>query len=86
MRDYYRILGIRSDASPTEIKEAWNFGVKAFHPDKFAGSSERQQTIAHERTKAINEAYSVLSDPIKRANYDREYPEIPARFTAHGAV
>ncbi len=73
MRDYYRILGIRPDATQGEIKEAWNFSVKAFHPDKFAGSSQRQQTVAQERTKAINEAFEVLSDPIKRANYDREY-------------
>ena len=75
MRDYYRILGIRPDATQGEIKEAWNFSVKAFHPDKFAGSSQRQQTVAQERTKAINEAFEVLSDPIKRANYDREYAE-----------
>lgn len=73
MRDYYRLLGVRPDATQDEIKDAWNFSVKAFHPDKFAGSSKRQQDIAHERTKAINEAYSVLSDSIKRANYDREY-------------
>jgi TonB family protein len=73
MRNHYGILGIRPDATRDEIKDAWNFSVKAFHPDKFAGSSQRQQAIAHERTKAINEAYSVLSDPIKRANYDREY-------------
>jgi curved DNA-binding protein CbpA len=75
MRDYYRILGIRADATQAEIKDAWNFSVKAFHPDKFAGSSLRQQAIAHERTKAINEAYGVLSDPIKRANYDRGYKQ-----------
>jgi hypothetical protein len=73
MRDYYRILGIRSDATRDEIKEAWNFSVKAFHPDKFASSSESQQKIAQERTKAINEAYEVLSNPVRRANYDLQY-------------
>src|SRR5438309_543463 len=73
MRNHYRILGIRPDATREEIKEAWNFSVKAFHPDKFAGSSQRQQTVAQERTKAINEAYEVLSDPIRRANYDWQY-------------
>ena len=52
MRDYYRILGIRPDATQADIKEAWNFSVKAFHPDKFAGSSERQQAVAQEGTKA----------------------------------
>src|SRR5437016_4169761 len=73
MRDYYRILGVRPDATRDEIKEAWNFSAKAFHPDKFAGSSPRQQVVAEERTKAINEAYEVLSDPVRRANYDWQY-------------
>jgi len=72
-RDYYSILGVRHDATPSEIKEAWIFGVKAFHPDKFAGSSQRQQAVAQERTKAVNEAYYVLSDASRRANYDWEY-------------
>lgn len=74
-RDYYRILGVRPDATSEEIKEAWIFGVKAFHPDKFATSSQRQQAIAQERTKAVNEAYYILSDATQRANYDREYTQ-----------
>jgi DnaJ domain len=77
VRNHYRILGIRPDATQEEIKEAWSFFVKAFHPDKFAGSSQRQQTVAGERTKAINEAYEVLSDPKKRASCDREYAREP---------
>jgi curved DNA-binding protein CbpA len=59
MQDHYVVLGIRPDATREEIKEAWNFNVKAFHPDKFASSSSRQQRVAQERTKAINEAYEV---------------------------
>jgi TonB family protein len=72
-RDYYRILGVRPDATQDEIKEAWIFFVKAFHPDKFARSSQRQQTVAQERTKAVNEAYDILSDATRRAAYDHEY-------------
>ena len=73
MRRYYQILGVPPYANPAEIKEAWLFSLKAFHPDKFSGSSKQQQAVANERTKAINEAYAVLSDPIKRAAYDYEF-------------
>ena len=82
MRDYYRILGIRPDATQDEIREAWTFSVKAFHPDKFAGSSSHQNATAQERTKAINEAYELLSDSVKRAGYDREYARKPRTHPA----
>src|SRR5438552_16913961 len=71
MRDWYRILGIKPDATREEIKEAWLFSIKAFQPDKFAGSSQRQQAVAQERTKAINEAYAVLSNAVRRTQYDQ---------------
>lgn len=72
MRQYYRILGVSPTATQAQIKDAWLFSLKAFHPDKFFGSSKQQQAIAHERTKAINEAHDVLSNPTTRAAYDRE--------------
>jgi DnaJ-like protein len=77
VRRYYQILGVSPDATPEEIRAAWLFSIKAFHPDKFSRSSPEQQRTAHERTKAINEAYGVLSDPIKRSRYDREYTDQP---------
>lgn len=70
MRRYYEILGVPSGATPAEIREAWLFSVKAFHPDKFSSSSEHQKQTASERTQAINEAYNVLSDPVRRHEYD----------------
>jgi hypothetical protein len=79
MRRYYPILGISPKATPEEIREAWLFSLKAFHPDKFARSSARQRAIAEARTKAINEAYEVLSDPISRSVYDRDYAQQVAR-------
>ena len=66
MKDYYAILGVPRDASPEEIKRAYRELAKKYHPDKNRGDPE-----AEERFKEINEAYAVLSDPQRRAEYDR---------------
>ena len=66
MKDYYAILGVPRNASQEEIKRAYRELAKKYHPDKNRGDPE-----AEERFKEINEAYAVLSDPKKRAEYDR---------------
>lgn len=65
MADYYELLGVSRDATPEDIKKAYRKLALQYHPDrnKEAGASE---TFA-----AINNAYAVLSDPDKRAHYDR---------------
>ena len=63
--DYYEILGVNRTASDQEIKEAYRKLVKQFHPDKNK-SEEATHTI-----RSINEAYEVLSDPVKRSQYDQ---------------
>jgi len=64
--DYYAILGVRRDASPEDIKKAYRRCAIQYHPDRNPGDAE-----AEARFKACAEAYEVLSDPDKRARYDR---------------
>jgi molecular chaperone DnaJ len=64
-RDYYEVLGIGPDASAEEIKKAYHRLAFQCHPDRNWKSEE-----AHKKMEEINEAYAVLSDPIKRREYD----------------
>jgi molecular chaperone DnaJ len=63
--DYYETLGVPRTASAEDIKRAFRRLAMEYHPDR------NQQPGAEARFKAINEAYEVLSDPDKRAAYDR---------------
>jgi molecular chaperone DnaJ len=65
-KDYYDILGVGRDASPDEMKRAFRKLAMQCHPDRHAGDKE-----CEEKFKELNEAYSCLSDPEKRAHYDR---------------
>jgi molecular chaperone DnaJ len=65
-RDYYEVLGVARDATDQEIKRAFRGLAKQFHPDR-----NPDDRAAEERFKEANEAYAVLSDPDKRAAYDR---------------
>jgi molecular chaperone DnaJ len=66
MKDFYEILGIPRNASEAEIKKAYRSLALKFHPDRNPDNKESE-----DKFKEINAAYSVLSDPEKRANYDR---------------
>jgi molecular chaperone DnaJ len=66
MKDYYKILGVSSEATQDEMKKAFRQLALKYHPDRNQGNKD-----AEEKFKEINEAYSCLSDPEKRAHYDR---------------
>ncbi len=65
-RDYYEVLGVTRTASDQEIKSAYRKLAMQFHPDRNPGNAEGE-----ERFKECSEAYAVLSDSSKRANYDQ---------------
>jgi curved DNA-binding protein len=65
-KDYYDILGVGRSAGEKEIKQAFRNLARQWHPD-----ANPNDDRAEERFKEINEAYEVLSDPDKRAKYDR---------------
>ena len=65
-RDYYEVLGVKSEASADEIKKAYRTLAKKYHPDMNPGNKE-----AEVKFKEVNEAYDVLSDEEKRAKYDQ---------------
>lgn len=71
-RDYYEVLGVSRDASAQEIKSSYRKIAVQFHPDKNPGDSE-----AEERFKEAAEAYAILSDAQKRAQYDRFGHQMP---------
>ncbi|MBT2582349.1 molecular chaperone DnaJ [Planococcus sp. ISL-109] len=64
-RDYYEVLGISKDASKEEIKKAYRKLSKKFHPDI------NKEANASEQFQEVKEAYEVLSDEQKRAQYDQ---------------
>lgn len=65
-QDYYELLGVSKSADEKEIKRAYKKLAMQYHPDRTQGDKEKE-----EKFKEIQEAYEVLSDKQKRANYDQ---------------
>jgi curved DNA-binding protein len=66
-KDYYRILGVPSNASDVEIKKSYRKLAMQYHPDRNPG----KEKWANAKFKEINEAYGILGDPQKRKQYDQ---------------
>ncbi len=65
-RDYYEVLGVERGVAPDDLKKAFRKSAMECHPDRHGGCKD-----AEARFKELNQAYAVLSDPNKRAAYDR---------------
>ncbi len=80
-KDFYKVLGVAKDISPGELKKTYRKLARQYHPDSNPGDAK-----AEARFKEISEAYSVLSDPEQRKEYDQvRAMGSGARFTAGGA-
>jgi molecular chaperone DnaJ len=82
-KDYYKALGVARDAKPEDIRRAYRRLARRHHPDVNPGNNESE-----ERFKQISEAFEVLSDPDKRAVYDRfgYYSDRAAQAAQQGPV
>lgn len=81
-KDFYKILGVAKDASDADIKKAYRKLARQHHPDTNAGN-----TASEKKFKDISEAYSVLSDPEERQQYDAiRAMGSGARFAPGGAA
>ncbi|MEM3113072.1 MAG: molecular chaperone DnaJ [Candidatus Pacearchaeota archaeon] len=83
-KDYYKILGVSKEASQEEIKKAFRHLARKYHPDVNHGNKE-----AEEKFKEVNEAFQVLGNPQKKAQYDQYgssafSPEDLAGFRSQG--
>lgn len=78
LKNYYQILGIPNNASPQQVKSVYNQLAMKYHPDK------NKEPTAVDKFILITEAYEILSDPIKRADYDTHFKGISYATPSQG--
>src|SRR5215208_7603398 len=77
-QDYYSLLGIARNATPEDIKRAYFEAAQKFHPDKNTAAGETELFLG------VQQAYEVLSNPKRRAQYDATLPpeeKLPLPYT-----
>lgn len=72
-KDYYKILGVTKQATEDEIKKAYRKRALVHHPDRHANSTEEEKKEQERKFKEVGEAYTILSDPVKKSRYDNGY-------------
>lgn len=82
--DPYAVLGVPRDATALQVARAHRRLAKRHHPDLHEGAEGVAE--AAERMRRINEAWSILSNPTARAEYDRDYPAAGTPTSGHWAA
>jgi len=81
--DPYAVLGVARDATPLQVARAHRRLAKRHHPDLHEGAETVSE--AAERMRRINEAWAILSNPVRRGEYDRAYPSSGTPSAGHWA-
>jgi curved DNA-binding protein CbpA len=71
-RTHYQVLGVRPSASQDEIRRTHRQLAYLLHPDRQAGATEAERGLAERRMREVNAAWTTLSDPVRRREYDRK--------------
>lgn len=80
IKDYYFLLGLPRNASLEEIKHAYRKLAAQYHPDRVSEQGPEALAQATARMTELNEAFKVLSDPERKAEYDQQVELIPERI------
>ena len=75
LKNYYELLEIAPDASAEEVKKSFRAQIARYHPDKVQHLGKEFQSMAANRAAELTEAYRILSDAGRRAEYDRAFAE-----------
>jgi hypothetical protein len=70
-RTHYQVLGIAPGATPQQVRDAHRQLARVLHPDRLAGATDAERRLAERRMREVNVAWTTLSDPARRTDYDR---------------
>ena len=82
LRNYYELLEIPPQASTEDVKRSFRAQIARYHPDKVQHLGKEFQSLAADRAAELTEAYRILSDPGRRAEYDRACAEAGATMSS----